>query len=88
LLELPATEVGNALAEMFDDYEPGITWPRVGLNEGTVPPGFAHEPWNWLDNPLPAPIVDHKVAFREARARWGNQKQVLLPREDVLHTHV
>lgn len=123
LLELPATEVGSALAEMFDDYEPGITWPQVGLNDGTVmqergprilnpvkqghdldpteayvrqwlpeletvPPGFAHEPWNWLDNPLSAPIVDHKIAFREARARWGNQKQVLLPREDVLLTHV
>jgi len=123
LLDLPATEVGSALAEMFDDYEPGITWPQVGLNDGTVmqergprilnpvkqghdldptedyvrhwlpelktvPPGFAHEPWNWLHNPLPSPIVDHKVAFREARARWGNKKEVLLPREDVLLTHV
>lgn len=122
LLELPAVEVGSALAEMFDDYEPGITWPQVGLNDGTimqdrgprilnpvkqghdldpteayvrqwlpelatVPHGFAHEPWNWLYNPLPAPIVDHKAAFREARARWGNQKQALLPREDVLLTH-
>lgn len=122
LLELPAAEVGSALAEMFDDYEPGITWPQVGLNEGTimqergprilnpvkqghdldpneayvrhwlpeletVPPGFAHEPWNWLDNPLPAPMVDHKAAFRAARARWGRQKQALLPREDVLLTH-
>lgn len=102
-LELPAAEAGGALAEMFDDYEPGITWPQVGLNDGTimqergprilnpfkqghdldptetyvrqwlpelgtVPPGFAHEPWNWLDNPLLAPIVDHKAAFREARA--------------------
>lgn len=122
LLELPATEVGGALAEMFDDYEPGITWPQVGLNDGTimqergprilnpvkqghdldpteayvrtwlpeletVPPGFGHEPWNWFDNPLPAPIIDHKAAFREARARWGHQKQALLPREDVLMTH-
>jgi len=122
LLELPAREVGSVLAEMFDDYEPGITWPQVGLNDGTimqergprilnpvkqgrdldpteayvrqwlpeletVPFGFAHEPWNWLDNPLPTPIVDHKAAFRAARARWGNQQQALLPREDVLLTH-
>lgn len=36
LLELPASEVGGALAEMFDDYEPGITWPQVGLNDGTI----------------------------------------------------
>ena len=33
LLELPAAEVGHALAGMFDDYEPGIIWPQVGLNE-------------------------------------------------------
>lgn len=122
LLQLPAAEVGGALAEMFDDYEPGITWPQVGLNDGTimqdrgprllnpvkqghdldpsetyvrlwipeletVPVGFGHEPWLWFDNPLPAPIVDHKAAFRDARTRWGNQKQLLLPREDVLLTH-
>lgn len=122
LLQLPAVEVGGALAEMFDDYEPGITWPQVGLNDGTimqdrgprilnpvkqgsdldpsetyvrrwipelvpVPVGFGHEPWLWLDNPLPAPIVDHKAAFRDARARWGNQRQRLLAREDVLRTH-
>lgn len=122
LLRLPAVEVGDALAEMFDDYEPGITWPQVGLNDGTVmqergprilnpvkqghdldpseeyvrrwlpeletvPAGFGHEPWNWLANPLPAPIVDHKAAFREARARWGSKPQALRPREEVLATH-
>ena len=122
LLQLPAIEVGGALAEMFDDYEPGITWPQVGLNDGTVmqdrgprilnpvkqghdldrsetyvrqwipelaavPIGFGHEPWLWLDNPLPTPIVDHKVAFREARARWGKQPQALIPREQVLLSH-
>ncbi len=123
LLQLSAHEVGGALAEMFDDYEPGITWPQVGLNDGTimqergprilnpvkqghdldpsetyvrkwlpelesVPVGFGHEPWLWFENPLPAPIVDHKAAFREARARWGKQKQILLSRDDVARTHV
>ena len=123
LLQLPATEVGGALAEMFDDYEPGITWPQVGLNDGTimqdrgprilnpvkqghdldpsetyvrhwlpelatVPVGFGHEPWLWFENPLPAPLVDHKAAFREARARWGNRSQILITRDDVLRTHV
>lgn len=122
LLELPAAEVGDALAEMFDDYEPGITWPQVGLNDGTimqdrgprilnpvkqgrdldpseayvrqwlpelstVPTGFAHEPWLWLDNPLPAPLIDHKAAFRAARARWGNREQALRPRDDVSGSH-
>ena len=106
LLQLPAVEVGAALAEMFDDYEPGITWPQVALNDGTmmqergprilnpvkqgndldpseayvrhwlpelasVPVGFGHEPWRWFENPLPAPLIDHKAAFRQARARWG-----------------
>lgn len=123
LLRLPAIEVGGALAEMFDDYEPGITWPQVGLNDGTImqdrgprilnpvkqghdldpsetyvrrwlpeletlPVGFGHEPWLWMGNPLPPPIIDHKAAYREARARWGHQKQRLVPREDVLLTHV
>ncbi len=109
LLQLPAAEVGGALAEMFDDYEPGITWPQVGLNDGTimqdrgprilnpvkqghdldpsetyvrqwlpelatVPVGFGHEPWLWFENPLPAPLIDHKAAFREARARWGQSR--------------
>ncbi len=122
LLQLPATVVGGALAEMFDDYEPGITWPQVGLNDGTimqdrgprilnpvkqgndldpsetyvrqwipelatVPAGFGHEPWLWFNNPLPPPMVDHKAAFREARARWGNRDQILTSREDVLRTH-
>ncbi len=122
LLQLPAAEIGGALAEMFDDYEPGITWPQVGLNDGTImqergprilnpvkqghdldpteayvrhwlpelktiPAGFGHEPWLWFGNTLPAPIVDHKAAFRAARARWGAQEQVLLPREAVLLTH-
>lgn len=122
LLQLPAAEVGQALAEMFDDYEPGITWPQVSLNDGTmmqdrgprilnpvkqgrdldpseayirrwipelgeVRIGFGHEPWLWPDNPLPTPLVDHKAAFRDARARWGKQKQRLLPRDDVLRSH-
>ncbi len=122
MLELTRAQVGDALAEMFDDYEPGITWPQVGLNDGTimqdrgprilnpvkqghdldpsetyvrqwlpelvtVPHGFGHEPWTWFENPLPAPIIDHKAAFRAARARWGNQQQTLMPREDVLLTH-
>ena len=122
LLQLPAAEVGAALAEMFDDYEPGITWPQVALNDGTmmqergprilnpvkqgndldpsevyvrhwlpelasVPAGFGHEPWLWFENPLPAPLIDHKAAFREARARWGKQDQVFMSRDDVLRTH-
>jgi deoxyribodipyrimidine photolyase len=122
LLQLPAVEVGAALAEMFDDYEPGITWPQVSLNDGTlmqergprilnpvkqgneldpseayvrhwlpelgsVPAGFGHEPWLWFDNPLRAPLIDHKVAFREARARWGKRDQVFMSRDDVLRTH-
>jgi deoxyribodipyrimidine photolyase len=107
LLQLPAAAVGGALAEMFDDYEPGITWPQVALNDGTghdldpseayvrhwlpelatVPVGFGHEPWLWFENPLPAPLIDHKAAFREARARWGKQDQVLVSRGDVLRTH-
>lgn len=36
LLQLPGAAVGTALAEMFDDYDPGITWPQVGLNDGTI----------------------------------------------------
>jgi deoxyribodipyrimidine photolyase len=122
VLELPANAIGGALAEMFDDYEPGITWPQVALNDGTmmqdrgprilnpvkqgydldpseayvrhwlpklesVPAGFAHEPWLWFANPLPPPLVDHKAALREARARWGKQDDVLMPRDDVLRTH-
>jgi hypothetical protein len=70
------------------DLDPTEAYVRRWLPElMTVPPGFAHEPWNWLDNPLGALIVDHKAAFRAARAWWGNQKQALLPREDVLLTH-
>lgn len=122
LLQLPSAAVGAALAEMFDDYEPGITWPQVALNDGTmmqergprilnpvkqghdldsseayvrhwlpelatVPAGFAHEPWLWFDNPLPAPLVDHKAAFRDARARWGKRDEVFMSRDDVLRTH-
>lgn len=122
LLQLPAVEVGAALAEMFDDYEPGITWPQVALNDGTlmqergprilnpvkqgneldpseayvrhwlpelatVPAGFGHEPWLWFDNPLPAPLIDHKAAFREARARWGKKDEVFTSRDAVLRTH-
>jgi deoxyribodipyrimidine photolyase len=122
LLQLPGTAVGGALAEMFDDYEPGITWPQVALNDGTmmqdrgprilnpvkqghdldpteayvrqwlpelesVPTGFAHEPWLWFQNPLPPPLIDHKAAFREARARWGNQEQLLGSAGDVLRSH-
>lgn len=122
LLQLPAVEVGAALAELFDDYEPGITWPQVALNGGTlmqqrgprilnpvkqghdldpseayvrhwlpelatVPAGFAHEPWLWFDNPLPAPLIDHKAAFRDARARWGKQDEAFMSRDDVLRTH-
>ncbi|WP_299656271.1 FAD-binding domain-containing protein [uncultured Jannaschia sp.] len=122
LLQLPAVEVGAALAELFDDYEPGITWPQVALNDGTlmqergprilnpvkqgndldpseayirhwfpeldsVPAGFGHEPWLWFDNPLPAPLINHKAAFRDARARWGKRDQVFMSRDDVLRTH-
>ena len=122
LLQLPPAEVGAALAEMFDDYEPGITWPQVAINDGrigqekgprilnpvkqghdldpseayvrkwlpeltTVPAGMAHEPWLHADNPLPIPLVDHKAAFREARARWGNRVSALRPREDVAASH-
>ncbi|MDX3910402.1 MAG: FAD-binding domain-containing protein [Sphingobium sp.] len=122
LLQLPAAEVGGALAEMFNDYEPGITWLQVGLNDGTimqdrgprilnpvkqghdldpsetyirhwlpeletVPAGFGHEPWLWLKNPLPAPMVDHKAAYREARRRWGGKDQALVPRGEVTRTH-
>jgi deoxyribodipyrimidine photolyase len=122
LLQLPGSEVGGALAEMFDDYEPGITWPQVALNDGTmmqdrgprilnpvkqghdldpteayvrqwlpelesVPAGFAHEPWLWFQNPLPPPLIDHKAAFRAARARWGNQEQLLVSAKEVLRSH-
>ncbi len=122
LLQLPAVEVGAALAEMFDDYEPGITWPQVALNDGTlmqergprilnpvkqgtnldpseayvrhwlpelatVPVGFGHEPWLWFDNPLPAPLIDYKAAFREARARWGKKEEAFTSRDAVLRTH-
>ena len=122
LLQLPAVEVGAALAEMFDDYEPGITWPQVALNDGTlmqergprilnpvkqgtdldpseayvrhwlpelatVPVGFGHEPWLWFDNPLPAPLIDHKTAFREARARWGKKDETFTSRDAVLRAH-
>ena len=122
LLQLPAVEVGAALAEMFDDYEPGITWPQVALNDGTlmqergprilnpvkqgtdldpseayvrhwlpelatVPAGFGHEPRLWFDNPLPAPLIDHKAAFREARARWGKKDETFTSRDAVLRTH-
>lgn len=122
LLQLPAIEVGAALAEMFDDYEPGITWPQVALNDGTlmhergprilnpvkqgndldpseayvrhwlpelatVPAGFGHEPWLWFDNPLPAPLIDHKAAFGEARARWGKKEEAFTSRDAVLRTH-
>ena len=122
LLEIPAALVGQALGEMFDDYEPGITWPQVALNDGslmqdrgprilnpvkqghdldpsetyvrqwlpdleTVPDGFRHEPWLWFENPLPPPIIDHKAAFRDARARWGNRDQVLISRDDVVASH-
>lgn len=122
LLQLPPADVGATLAELFDDYEPGITWLQVALNDGTMgqergprilnpvkqgrdldpsetyvrqwvpelaalPAGSAHEPWLHPDNPLPTPLVDHKAAFREARARWGNRQSALRPREDVLATH-
>lgn len=36
LLGLHPDEVGVALAEMFDDYEPGITWLQVAINDGTL----------------------------------------------------
>lgn len=36
LLGLHPDEVGMALAEMFDDYEPGITWMQVAIKEGTL----------------------------------------------------
>lgn len=110
LLGLHPDEVGVALAEMFDDYEPGITWMQVAINEGTlgeergprilnpvkqgrdldpdetyvrswipelssVPKGLGHEPWLASSNPLPPPLVDHRVALREARARWGETKE-------------
>ncbi|PPT90999.1 hypothetical protein XaraCFBP7407_22155 [Xanthomonas arboricola pv. arracaciae] len=106
LLRLHPDEVGVALAEMFDDYEPGITWMQVAINEGTlgaergprilnpvkqgrdldpdetyvrswipelcsVPKGLGHEPWLASTNPLPPPLIDHRAALREARARWG-----------------
>ena len=111
LLGLHPDEVGVALAEMFDDYEPGITWLQVAVNEGTlaeergprilnpvkqghdldpdeiyvrhwipelacVPKGLGHEPWLVTDNPLLPPIVDHRAAFREARAKWGKTESV------------
>ena len=122
LLQLPPAEVGAVLAELFDDYEPGITWLQVAINDGTMgqerdprilnpvkqgrdlgpseayvrqwlpelavlPAGFAHEPWLHPDNPLPAPLVDHQAAFREARARWGNRASALRPRDEVLASH-
>ena len=36
LLGLPPHAVGVVLAELFDDYEPGITWLQVGLNDGAM----------------------------------------------------
>lgn len=36
LLGLPPHAVGTVLAELFDDYEPGITWLQVGLNDGAM----------------------------------------------------
>lgn len=36
LLGLPPHAVGGVLAELFDDYEPGITWLQVGLNDGAM----------------------------------------------------
>lgn len=36
LLGLPPHAVGIVLAELFDDYEPGITWLQVGLNDGAM----------------------------------------------------
>ncbi|MFD1279611.1 FAD-binding domain-containing protein [Methylobacterium goesingense] len=36
LLGLPPFEVGTVLAELFDDYEPGITWLQVAINDGRV----------------------------------------------------
>lgn len=35
-LGLPAYDAGMRLAELFDDYEPGITWLQMGLHAGTV----------------------------------------------------
>lgn len=35
-LGLPPHAVGVVLAELFDDYEPGITWLQVGLNDGAM----------------------------------------------------
>lgn len=71
------------------DLDPSETYVRKWLPElESVPVGFGHEPWLWFDNPLPRPIVDHKAAFREARARWGRQKQILMSRDEVARTHV
>lgn len=36
ILGLPPFEVGTVLAEMFDDYEPGITWLQVAINDGRI----------------------------------------------------
>ena len=106
LLGLHPDEVGVALAQMFDDYEPGITWLQVAINDGTlgeergprilnpvkqgydldpdeayvrtwipelsdIPAGLGHEPWRLAGSSYPPPLVDHRVAFRQARARWA-----------------
>ncbi|MGJ7582200.1 FAD-binding domain-containing protein [Variovorax sp. RHLX14] len=111
LLGLHPDEVGVALAEMFDDYEPGITWLQVAINEGTlgeergprilnpvkqghdldpdevyvrhwipelsdVPKGLGHEPWMLDCNPLSPPIVDHRAALRDAKAKWNKNSRV------------
>ena len=110
LLGLHPDEVGVALAEMFDDYEPGITWLQVAINDGTlagergprilnpvkqgydldpdetyirhwlpelgcIPGGLGHEPWRIGNTCFPPPLIDHKAAFRKARARWGESKE-------------
>ena len=109
LLGLHPDEVGVALAEMFDDYEPGITWLQVAINDGTlaeergprilnpvkqgyeldpdetyirrwvpelscIPQGLGHEPWRVANTSFPPPLIDHKAAFRQARARWSEPK--------------
>jgi deoxyribodipyrimidine photolyase len=114
LLGLPPHAVGVVLAELFDDYEPGITWMQVGLNDGamgkergprilnpvkqghdldpdetyirqwipelaTLPIGCGHEPWKQADSPLSPPLVDHKAAFKTARANWKNRESLLRP---------
>ncbi len=47
----------------------------IGCQLATVPAGFGHEPWLWFDNPLPAPLIDHKAAFRETRAPDGAKRR-------------